>query len=348
MGHQARDLADPFLMRWSCGSYTRISSQLFVMLGPAPGGRRRRHLLPKGLPRHLLVTVLALTFMSAAAQAHPYFLFKALAFVGGNAKIIAWQASRTYRQAPRSGTCAERRDRFLQLLPEALRLGRYARDIYEHGEDLKDSELNIKDQGDGYTAYYDPNGERYAEVRVDATRLEAIVIFRGARHFSGSDISAGAMGLVGIETTYYRWGSALVAEVVREHPGMHVIVTGHSLGGGLVLYAVLHNHGVQGVAFNPVGLSRWTWLRTNRSERMRANGALTIVSTHNGNHIEPITALSLAHRSVLPGQLYFVESQASGPLALHSITTLVAGLEQLAATAAGGLACEDVLGSLAH
>ena len=34
--------------------------------------------------------------------------------------------------------------------------------------------------------------------------------------------------------------------------------------------------------------------------------------------------------------------------ALHSITTLVAGLEQLAATEAGGLACEGVLGTLAH
>jgi hypothetical protein len=286
--------------------------------------------------------------MSAAAQAHPYLLFKALAFVGGNAKIVAWQASRTYRQTPRFGTCAERQNRFLQILPEALRLGRYARDIYEHTEDPKAAELKIGDQEDKYTAYFDPNSERYAEVRVDAMHLEAIVIFRGARHLSGSDLSAGAMGLVGIETSYYRWGSALVARVAREHPGMRVIATGHSLGGGLVLYAVLHNPGVQGVAFNPVGVSRWTWLRTNRAERMRTNAALTIVSTHNGNHIEPITALSLAHRSVLPGQLYFVESQASGPLALHSITTLVAGLEQLAATEAGGLACEDVLGSLAH
>jgi hypothetical protein len=295
-----------------------------------------------------LFAVLASTFLSATAQAHPYLLFKALAFIAGNAKIVAWQASRTYRKAPRSGTCAERQDRILQILPEALRLGRYARDIYEHGEDLKSSGLKIKDLGDGYTAYYEPNGQRYAEVRVDAAHLEAIVIFRGARHLIGSDISAGVMGLVGIETSYYRWGAALVAQVAREHPGMHVIATGHSFGGGLVLYAVLHNPGVQGVAFNPVGLSWWTWLRTNGVQRMRMSAALTVVSTHNANHIEPITALSLAHRSVLPGQLYFIESQASGPLALHSITALVAGLEQLAATEAGGLACKGVLGTLVH
>jgi predicted alpha/beta superfamily hydrolase len=36
---------------------------------------------------------------------------------------------------------------------------------------------------------------------------------------------------------------------------MRIIVTGHSLGGGLVLFAVLRNPGVEGVAFNPVGLS---------------------------------------------------------------------------------------------
>jgi len=319
---------------------------LLAMLGPAP--IRQRHPLAKGLPRRLLLAALASTFMSAAAQAHPHLFFKAIAFIAGNAKIVAWQASRTYRKAPRPGTCAERRDRILQILPEALRLGRYAREIYEHGEDLKASGPKIKDLGDGYTAYYEPNGQRYAEVRVDAARLEAIVIFRGARHLIGSDTSAGVMGLVGIETSYYRWGSALVAQVAREHPGMHVIATGHSFGGGLVLYAVLHNPGVQGVAFNPVGLSWWTWLRTNRAERMRTSAALTVVSTHNADHIEPITALSLAHRSVLPGQLYFIESQASGPLELHSITTLVTGLEQLATTEAGGLACEGALGTLAH
>jgi len=320
---------------------------LIAMLRPAPA-RMRWHLLAKGLPTRLLMAVLATTLMSATAQAHPYLFFKALAFIAGNAKIVAWEASRRYRKAPRPGTCAERQDRILEILPETLRLSRYARDIYEHGEDLQASGLKTKDLGDGYTAYYEPNGQRYAEVRVDAARLEVTVIFRGARHLIGGDTSASVMGLVGIETSYYRWGSALVAQVAREHPGMHVIATGHSLGGGLVLYAVLHNPGVQGVAFNPVGLSWWTWLRTNRAERMRTNAALTVVSTHNANHIEPITALSLAHRSVLPGQLYFIDSQASGPLALHSIKTLVAGLEHLAATEAGGLACEGVLGTLAH
>src|SRR5262249_16103890 len=97
----------------------------------------------------------------------------------------------------------------------------------------------------------------------------------------------------------------------------HVIATGHSLGGGLVLYAVLHNPGVEGVAFNPVGLSWWTWLRTSRADRMRTNSALTVVSTHNANHIEPITALSLAHRSVLPGALWRGPFGLTGGAVLH-------------------------------
>jgi hypothetical protein len=294
------------------------------------------------------MAVLVSIFTSAAAQAHPYLFYKALVFAAANAKIVGWQASHAYRNAPRSGTCVERQDRLVQMLPEALRLGGYAQDIYEHSEDLEASGPKMKDLGDGYTAYYEPNGQRYAEVRVDAARLEAIVIFRGARHFLSSEMSAGLISLVGIETSYYRWGSALVAQVAREHPGMHVIATGHSLGGGLVLYAALHNPGVEGVAFNPVGLSWWTWLRTSRADRMRTNSALTVVSAHNANHIEPITALSLAHRSVLPGKLYFIDSQASSPLELHSMATLLAGLEQIAATDARGSACEGVLGSLAY
>jgi hypothetical protein len=330
-----------------CSTISSLLTYLFAMLGPAPVDQGW-HFMPKVLPRYLLLAVLASTFMSATAQAHPSLLLKALVFIAGNGKIVAWQASRAYRKAPRSGTCAERQERILQVLPETLRLARYARDIYDHGEDLKASGLKEKDLGDGSTAYYEANGQRYAEVRVDAARLEAIVVFRGARHLIGGDTSAGAMALAGIETSYYRWGSALVAQVVREHPGMQVIAAGHSFGGGLVLYAVLHNPGVRGVAYNPIGLSWWTWVRTNRAERRRMNAALTIVSTHNANHIEPISALSLAHRSVLPGQLYFIESQASGPLALHSITTLIVGLEQLAATQADGLACEGVLGTLVH
>ena len=59
--------------------------------------------------------------------------------------------------------------------------------------------------------------------------------------------------------------------------------------------------------------------------------ALTIISTRNANHIEPLTAFLLAHRTVLPGQLFFVETDASGPLLLHSAVTVVTGLERLAA-----------------
>jgi hypothetical protein len=89
-------------------------------------------------------------------------------------------------------------------------------------------------------------------------------------------------------------------------------------------------------------------LTTNRVERARTDAALTIISTRNAIHIEPLTAFSLAQRTVLPGQLFFVEIGASGPLLLHSAVTVVTGLERLAASEAGGLACDGIVGALAH
>jgi hypothetical protein len=258
------------------------------------------------------------------------------------------QANRVYKSAPRQGSCAERHERILKMLPDALRPSRFARDIHDHGAALTASGRKTMDLGDGREAFYEPTGQRYAEVRVDVIRQEVVVVFRGTRLSVGRDISTDVLSIAGIETAYYRWASALVAQVVREHAGMRIIVTGHSLGGGLVLYAVLRNPGVEGVAFNPVGLSWLTWLTTNRVERARTNAALTIISTRNANHIEPLTAFSLAHRTVLPGQLFFVETDASGPLLLHSAVTVVTGLERLAAIEAGGLACDGVLGALAH
>ena len=208
----------------------------------------------------------------AAANAHAPILFavtKAFGFVAGNAKLVDVQANRAYRKALRPGTCEERRERIAKMLPDALRLSRYARDIRDRDADLQQAGVETMDLGDGRTAYYEAAGRRYAEVRVDASRNEAIVVFLGTRLSVTSDLTTDVLSLTGIQTAYYKWAAELVTQVTREHPGMQVIVTGHSLGGGLVLYAVLRNPGVQGVAFNPVGLSWLTWLSTSRAERAR-------------------------------------------------------------------------------
>lgn len=299
----------------------------------------------------LVIALMAATLGAAPAGAHPvaFWLFaKAFGIAAGTAGLTQWQADRAYAKASRAGTCSQRRERLLHVLPDALRYGRYARDIYDHGGELKSDAPTTVALEDGGTGFFDPQGQRYAEVHLDTARNEAIVVFRGTRLTVRGDISADALNAVGIETGYYRWASDLVARVVREHAGMRIVATGHSLGGGLVLYAVLRNPGVEGVAFDPAGLSWLTWLATSRADRARANAALTVVSARNSAHVEPLTALSLAHRTVLPGTLYFAEIDVLRPLLLHSMTRLVSALERMSASGADGTACNGVIAPLAH
>ena len=277
-------------------------------------------------------------------------IFRLLGVIRGQTRQIDIAAMEVYETMPRSGSCAERRERFMGILPEALRFSRYARDIYtdDHSSEMVASGLKTLDLGGGRSAYYDTAGRRYAEVRVDIEHHQAVVVFRGTRLSVGTDVSTDVLSFVGIETAYYTWASALVAQVVREHEGMEVVVTGDSLGGGLTLYAVLHNPGVKGFAFNPAGLSLLTWASTNSADRERTNTAVTVISTRNANHIDPVTALSFAGRSVLPGHIFVVETGAFGAPALHSANTVVAALERAATTDTGGSACDGDLGVLAN
>lgn len=295
----------------------------------------------------LLAPALAIGLPSTAASSHPVVIFgvaKALGLVVGGTKLTDMQANWAYRRAERLGSCAERRQRLVDLLPDAIRLARYARDVYADPTDAPFSaKTKVIDLGGGRTGHFEPDGQRFAEVRIEPDRNEVVVVFRGTRLNVGSDLSTDALSLVGIETGYYRWAAGLVARVKKQHPGARIVVTGHSLGGGLVIYSVLHNPGVEGVAFDPVGLSWVTWLGASRADRIRASGALTIVAARNSEHLEPLTALSFARRTVLPGRPVLVEVDASGPIALHSSEKLLAGLEKLAANGASGKACEGVL-----
>ncbi len=224
----------------------------------------------------LAIALFAATPMAAVAQhgGHPGGpLFDLFGAIGGQALEINREAMRVYKSAPRAGTCAERREELLALLPEALRFGRYARDIYAggHGAEMEAAGVTKLDLGNDRSAYYDHAGRRYAEVQLEPDHQQAVVIFQGTRLSIGSDISTDVLSFVGIETAYYAWAASLVAQIVREHPGMAVVVTGDSLGGGLALYAVLHNPGVRGVVFNPAGLSQLTWASADPSERARTN-----------------------------------------------------------------------------
>ena len=264
------------------------------------------------------------------------------------AREVDRNAMRAFQNAPRAGSCEERRTRIMAMLPETLRLARFADDIgvKNHEAKMRGAGLTTLDLGGGRTAHFQPNGRRYAEVHVDRERRQAVVIFRGTRLKVKSDLTTDVLGFIGIETRYYRWASALVAKVVREHQGFEVVATGHSLGGGLAIYAVLQNPGVKGYAFNPAGLALLTWATTGAADRARTSAAVTVVAIRNDKHIEPVTAISLAGRSVLPGRILVVEVDEANSVTLHASTTVVAALEQVAATEAGGEVCEGDLGVL--
>ncbi len=308
------------------------------------------------LAKSMLKVVAALAVLLAPAQAFAEderrpldVLVNLLKGAKEKAREIDRDAMRVLESVPRAGSCAERRARIQAMLPEALRLARLARDIGETNQEakLKAGGLSTLDLGGGRTAHYRSNGRRYAEVQVDQERRQAVVVFHGTRPRVKSDLTTDVLGFIGVETRYYRWAAELVAQVVREHEGFEVLATGHSLGGGLAVYAVLKNPGVKGFAFNPAGLALLTWAGTSAADRERTNAAVTVVSIRNARHIEPVTAISLAGRSVLPGRILVVEVDEPNTATLHASKTVVAALERLAATQAGGEVCEGDLGVLA-
>ena len=299
----------------------------------------------------VLVAGLAIaTAIPAQAFVHflPLILLKGAGVFVGHSKLTDMQANHAYKTAPREGTCAQRHDALVQLMPDALRYAELARDVYDRGADMMVDRLETKDLGGGGTAVFDRNGQRYAEVRIDTVRREAVIVFQGTRPTVGGDLSADFLSLSGIASGYFRWANALVAKVKREHPGMRVVATGHSLGGGLAIYSVLHNPGVEAVVFNPAGLAWITWLTQSRTDRVRTNAAVTVFATRNTDHIDPITALSMAGRLVLPGRLVFVPSHTAGRIGLHGVATVITDLKRLAANNDAKADCDGVLASRAR
>jgi Lipase (class 3) len=277
-------------------------------------------------------------------------LFKMLAAIGGKMAEINREAMYVYQTLPREGSCTERRDHWLAILPDALLLGRYARDIYDrnHESEMKRTGRTSLAMGPDHFAYFEPQGERYAEVRFDRQRRRAIVIFRGTRLGVRSDLATDVLNFMGVTTGYYEWAASLVGRIVRANQDMEVVATGHSLGGGLALYAVLKNPGVRGFVFNPTGFSEAAWSSEGGDERDRLIAAVTVISTRNFWTIEPVSALSFAGRSVLPGHVFVARSNALRPAKLHTASIVLEALEHIDKSRAKGSVCDGDVGYLAR
>jgi Lipase (class 3) len=277
-------------------------------------------------------------------------LFAVMAAIGGKAAEVNREAMHVYETLPREGSCEDRRAHWLAILPDALLLSRYARDIYDqnHETEMRKAGLARLKLGEDHFAYFAAAGEHYAEVRVDRERRRAVVIFLGTRLDVRGDLSTDVLNFVGIETSYYQWAASLVASIVRSYPDLKIVVTGHSLGGGLALYAVLKNPGVHGFVFNPTGFSEVAWSAVSPDDRARLNASVVVISLRNFWRIEPVTALSFAGRSVLPGHIFVLNADTLFPAKLHTATMMVTALEHVAERQARGSACNGDLGSLAE
>lgn len=253
------------------------------------------------------------------------------------------------------GTCSARADGLMERLDQAAYLARLSADIYNHPQTLEmkrqgsTSESWRDEDGRRVTAYRDPVSEGYAEVVEDGDTV--IVVFLGTRLVSLKDIMADVAQLAGTLPTKYRWADALVEQTRQRYPDRHLMVTGHSLGGGLSMYAALH-HPVEAVAFNPAGLSTQVLDEVPASQRSAARERVASFIARSGAAIEPVSAVSLAGDTSIIGHRYLVDiGSVLTPLKRHDAFRLADTLRTLAArkdTLAASAICDNDLGFERH
>ncbi|MBR1837547.1 MAG: alpha/beta hydrolase [Kiritimatiellae bacterium] len=154
-----------------------------------------------------------------------------------------------------------------------------------------------------------------------------VVAYRGTEGFTApGDLWTDAVQVVGTSekpTTQYQAAADVLNSVLANHPG-EVVVTGHSLGGGLANYAMAANDldgRVKGYTYNAAGLSEETWkhLQTNNRDGLQKASDATVNVRNEG---DPVSYVG-AH----VGAMYEV-ANPDGVLAAHGIECLVGNLEK--------------------
>lgn len=236
------------------------------------------------------------------------------------------------------GSCSERASRLLDRVDEAVRLARLSSDIYDHPYSLqmKNAGQTVASftGGDGrpLIAHRDPASEGYAEEYAGDESEPVTVVFRGTRLLSLKDIMANVVQFADTTVpTKYRWAATLVGEIVAKYPGRPVIATGHSMGGGLAMYAAMRTP-VRAVTFNPAGLSQVSIGGPSAPKMRSVHERGVAFIARSGLAIEPVSALSLAGQSAIVGRRYLVDVGAvTNPMRQHDIARLSQRLEDIAA-----------------
>jgi len=90
---------------------------------------------------------------------------------------------------------------------------------------------------------------------------EIAIAFRGTEILSAADWKADVQNFFNVKPEQYQQALDFVGGMIQAAPtGTHIVLTGHSLGGGLASYAALY-HGKEAIVFNAAGLG--SGLRSN-------------------------------------------------------------------------------------
>lgn len=238
------------------------------------------------------------------------------------------------------GTCDMRAEALQLALPDAARLADLNRDLYFHpydgqmwqkGVTIDSAEIQ---PGLRITVYRDPASDGYAELYPPLNGHAAVLIFRGTQITSANDIMANIAQFTGSIPPKYIWAASLAAQAARELNGAPLILSGHSLGGGLAMYAGLKNR-LPAVTFNPAGLSRAAFNGLSDSDIIQAGERTTTYISRSGSNVDPVAALSLAGDSIILGQRYVIDlGSLASPLQIHDVGVLANQLQKMEKSAA--------------